>query len=116
MTSSDLTEMEWLAAALLHTAARLQRATALLRAAGDLERLQAKLAVIAAERPSTRPAARPASLPASVGRAPVAGQRRELDSPASPVLASRAGAVFDEDEFAPGKLAKKSAGAGRPPF
>ena len=116
MTNADLTEMEWLAAVLRTTAERLERATALLRAAGDLERLQAKLAVIAAERPRTRSADRPASLPASVGRAPAAGERRELDSPASPVLASRAGAVFDEEEFAPGKLAKKSAGAGRSPF
>jgi hypothetical protein len=116
MTSSDLIEMEWLAAALLQTAARLQRATALLRAAGDLERLQARLAGIVAERPSGEQVRPGLAAAAVVGRSTEVHQVRGADSPTSPVLASRAFAVFDGDKFTPGKLATKSAGASRPPF
>ena len=117
MTNADLTEIEWLAAALHGTASRLQRAAVLLRAAGDLERLQAKLATIATASPAASPAA-------SAGGRPVAGDRpaefageRRADTGLKPVGASRVGAVFDHPKFGRSELGKKSAGgSSRPPF
>lgn len=116
MTNAELTEMEWLAATLRSTADRLQRATELLRAAGDLEKLQAKLSAIAAERPSVdqvRPGATPA---AAAGRSPAIAAVRELGSPPMPAVASCGFAVFDQVPQANRKFAKITAGGTRPPF
>lgn len=116
MTNADLTEMEWLAAVLRTTAERLERATALLRAAGDLERLQAKLSAIAAERPSVGQVRPGATSPAVAGRSAAIAAVRELDSPSMPVGASRAGAVFDHDRQKRVMVGKNTAGGTRPPF
>jgi hypothetical protein len=116
MTNAELTEMEWLAATLHATAERLQRATALLRAAGDLERLQVRVAAIGAP-PSPSAIARPASpVGAAVGRAPAIAPVRELDSPATAVGASRSVAVFDHGAESVKKLVRNNAGGSRPPF
>ena len=116
MTNADLTEMEWLAAVLRTTAERLERATALLRAAGDLERLQARLVAIAADRrPPPAVAARAAEAAAVVAE----GERpsgRAVDSLPIRVGASRTVAVFDHDTEKRVKVAKITAGASRPPF
>lgn len=116
MTNADLTEMEFLAATLATTAARLQRATALLRAAGDLQRLQAKLTTIVAERPYSVAAERPGAAAPTFGRAAEGIGGRKLDSLTVPVGASRVGAVFDDDAVERKKLGLKSAGARRAPF
>lgn len=116
MKTSDLTEMEWLAATLHHTAERLQRAVELLRAAGDLEKLQAKLTAIAAERPSVDQV-RPGATPAAVaGRAPAIAAVRELGPVSEPIRGSRVVAVFDHDHQKRVMVAKNTAGGTRPPF
>jgi hypothetical protein len=116
MTNADLTEMEWLTATLRATADRLQRATQLLRAAGDLEKLQAKLSAIAAERPSVDQVRPGATSPAVAGRSAEAVERRAASSIAVAVGASRAVAVFDHETQTRMKVAKNTAGASRPPF
>ena len=116
MKTSDLTEMEWLAATLHHTAERLQRAVELLRAAGDLEKLQARLTAIAAERPSVDQVRPGATSAAPAGRAAEAVERRESGSVAEPIRGSRAVAVFDHDQQKRVMVWKNTAGATRPPF
>jgi len=116
MKTAEITEMEWLAATLRHTAERLERATALLRAAGDLEKLQAKLAAIAA--PGAAPGAaerrEPPSLIAPRARAAEAG--RGSSSVSASVGASRAVAVFDETMNAGRKIGNNNTGHTRVPF
>lgn len=116
MRSQDLTEMEWLAATLMSTASRLTRAVALLRAAGDLEHLQAKLATIVATGP---PAAAVAAGPPEAGGVASEGERpsgREIRSRSLPVGGVRVGAVFDADTVRRPLSAKITAGGPRPPF
>lgn len=116
MTSSDLTEMEWLAATLHATAERLQRATALLRAAGDLERLQARVQACCAPPGAPRAGEPVQPAGAAVVRAPAGCERRAVDSPATRVGASRIDAVFDPETDGRKLVGKKFAGGSRPPF
>jgi len=50
MKSQDLTELDWLAHRLRAVAVDVERAAVLLRAAGDLDRLQLRLAAVVADR------------------------------------------------------------------
>lgn len=124
MKTSDIIEMEWLAASLLSTSARLTRAVALLRAAGDLERLQAKLAAIstappppasATAPPGHRPAANavaPLRSPA-VSAAPAGDRQPRVASGSSAERGSSSFAVFDGADLARVEMAKISAGKPR---
>jgi hypothetical protein len=116
MTNADLTEMEWLAATLMHTAGRLNRATALLRAAGDLEKLQARLAIIARPDATARASGRPETPPLIAPRARAAESGRGSNSVAASVGASRAVAVFDETMNAGRKIGNNNTGHTRVPF
>lgn len=116
MNNADLTEMEFLASALSSTAERLQRAVTLLRAAGDLERLQAKLSRLTATTSPPLAAALPAAPPPIIGRAAEIPAGRAVDSATMPVGRSCGGAVFDDERDGRLKLGKNLAGVRRPPF
>jgi hypothetical protein len=116
MKTAEITEMEWLAATLRHTAERLERATALLRAAGDLEKLQAKLAGIVAPGAAPCAAGRPETPPPIAPRARAAEAGRGSSSVAGSVGASRAVAVFDEVNNARRMIGKINAGRCDVPF
>jgi len=116
MKTAEITEMEWLAATLRHTAERLERATALLRAAGDLEKLQAKLAVIARPDATVRASGRPETPPLIAPRARAAEAGRGSNSVSASVGASRAVAVFDETMNAGRKIVKTNTGRSHIPF
>lgn len=121
MHANELQEMEWLASQLATTAGRLTRAVALLRNNADLERAEARIAVIAAAKPAQATAAAPPKLqPGGVDhrdrRSLTAAPGRPADQPAklkSGTFAEQASggfAVFDAGGLERRELALNSAG------